>query len=59
MCVSGFVLAVTLVPELFKKVGETGRNNFHQVSSKSELLGPRYEQKAEQVASKKATTIKV
>ena len=29
-------LAVTLVPELFKKLRETPGNNFHQVSSKSD-----------------------
>ena len=29
-------LAVILVPELFKKLRETPRNNFHQVSSKSD-----------------------
>ena len=30
------VLAVILVPELFKKLRETPGNNFHQVSSKSD-----------------------
>ena len=38
-------LVVTLIPELFEKVGETGRNNFHQVSSKFEPDCPGYDQK--------------
>ena len=33
--------------QLSKKVRETPGINFHQVSSKSELLGPSYDQKAE------------
>ena len=40
-------LAVILVPELFKKLRETPGNNSHQVSSKSELMGPSYDQKTE------------
>ena len=30
---------------LFKKVRETGRINFRQVSSKSDFIGPSYDQK--------------
>ena len=36
-------LVVILAPGPFKTVCETGRNNFHQISSKSELLGPSYD----------------
>ena len=39
-----FVLfSVILVPELFRKVRETPGEKIHQVSSKSECLGPSYE----------------
>ena len=40
-------LAVILVPALFKKLRGTPGINFHQVSSKSELMGPSYDQKTE------------
>ena len=41
-----FVLfSVILVPELFRKVRETPGKKIHQVSSKSEVLGPSYDQK--------------
>ena len=46
-------LAVILVPEPIKKVGDTGRNNFHQVSSKSEPGCPSYDPKTTQKRSTK------
>ena len=36
------LLAVILVPELFKKLRETPGNNFHQVSSKSDWFTPKF-----------------
>ena len=47
----GFLLffSVILVPELFRKLGETPGIHFHQVSSKSEHLGTSYEQKSEKI----------
>ena len=38
-------LAVILVPELCRKLGGTRGMNFHQVSSRSDCMGPSYDQK--------------
>ena len=40
-------LAVFLVPELFRKVGETPGFHFHQVSSIYVFVGPSYDPKTE------------
>ena len=49
-------LAVSEGPGLFKKVGETPGFHFHLVSSKSELVGPSYDQQIKIFHLKKFTT---
>ena len=41
------LLAVSNVPGGFKKLREACRHNFHLVSSKSEAVGPSYDQRTE------------